>query len=485
LSATAVGEPTAVSAGGSEQRLPPAAAAALRSGYARARRRRRPGLRRATALALDLVAALAALLLAAAGGARLASLPAIAFLATVLAVLHRSRPAWHDGSLLDDLRQVVGAASQAVLALAAVGALTGHPVDADAALHLWLPSAVLLTGVRPGRRRLPQLGGTESRPTLIVGAGRVGSELAARLTREPWHGLQPVGFLDEPSGAGGILPTLGTPAALDEAVAATGAECVVIAFTTLADEQLLPLLEQCERLRLRTLVVPRLYEADSTRTRRQAVGLVALAELQPTDPRGVGFAVKHLIDRLVAAVALLVLAPLLAVVAVLVKVTSTGPFLYRQRRVGRDGHEFTMLKFRTMRPGEERRPPAPPDPGCAPGGIEPVDRRTRLGALLRRSSLDELPQLLNVLRGDMSLIGPRPERPEYVRQFVADVAGYERRHRVKSGITGLAQVSGLRGPTSLAERTRFDNAYIQNWSYWLDFKIAVRTIKVMLTLGGG
>ena len=142
-----------------------------------------------------------------------------------------------------------------------------------------------------------------------------------------------------------------------------------------------------------------------------------------------------------------------------------------------------MLKFRTMR---ERAGTVAftPQQGCAPGGVENEDRRTPTGAWLRRASLDELPQLINVLRGEMSLVGPRPERPEYVRRFAGECRRYNRRHRVKSGITGLSQVSGLRGQTSIVERAEYDNFYVQNWSFWLDFKIALRTIRVVFALRG-
>ena len=148
---------------------------------------------------------------------------------------------------------------------------------------------------------------------------------------------------------------------------------------------------------------------------------------------------------------------------------------FRQPRVGRDGNEFEMLKFRSMRASAEPLvvPDLPHD--TAPGGIEGDDRRTRFGTFLRRTSLDELPQLLTVLKGDMSLIGPRPERPDFVRLFEDNVYRYGDRHRVKSGITGWAQVHGLRGKTSLTDRVEWDNFYIENWSLWLDVKILLMT----------
>ena len=154
----------------------------------------------------------------------------------------------------------------------------------------------------------------------------------------------------------------------------------------------------------------------------------------------------------------------------------------RQRRVGRDGRFFEMFKFRSMRPAPEGSHELTYSQETAPGGVEGADRRTRVGSLLRRTSLDELPQLFNVLRGEMSLVGPRPERPEFVNYFNENIYRYGERHRVKSGLTGWAQVNGLRGKTSLADRVEWDNHYIENFSLWLDLKIMLLTIPEVLRL---
>jgi lipopolysaccharide/colanic/teichoic acid biosynthesis glycosyltransferase len=168
-------------------------------------------------------------------------------------------------------------------------------------------------------------------------------------------------------------------------------------------------------------------------------------------------------------------------VAAAVKLSSPGPILFRQRRIGRDGHEFDVLKFRTMRevPSSTEQDFLPSD-GMAPGGVEGIDRRTPVGQFLRGCSLDELPQLINVLRGDMSIVGPRPERPEFVELFAKEVQHYDERHRVKSGITGWAQVNGLRGQTSIADRVEWDNYYIENWSLAFDLRVLVLTIAEVL-----
>lgn len=191
------------------------------------------------------------------------------------------------------------------------------------------------------------------------------------------------------------------------------------------------------------------------------------------------FAVKHGTGRLIALVAVLLLAPLLLAIAAAVKASSRGPVLYRQRRVGRDGETFDILKFRSMGPAPAEAADFRPEAGSAPGGVEGVDRRTTVGKLLRRTSLDELPQLFNVLKGEMALVGPRPERPEFVEQFTAEIDRYADRHRVRVGITGWAQVNGLRGKTSIADRAVADNWYIDNHSLWLDVKTLALTARAV------
>jgi len=197
-------------------------------------------------------------------------------------------------------------------------------------------------------------------------------------------------------------------------------------------------------------------------------------------PKGWQFAVKHGFDRLGAALLILTFGPLMATIALLVRLSSPGPIIFRQRRVGRDGTVFDLYKFRSMRPPDPEAEGFRPGEGSAPGGVEGIDRRTWIGRLLRRTSLDELPQFFNVLRGDMSLVGPRPERPEFVELFESDIRRYGDRHRVKSGVTGWAQVHGLRGQTSLSDRVEWDNYYIEHWTLGLDLKILAMTMLEVL-----
>jgi exopolysaccharide biosynthesis polyprenyl glycosylphosphotransferase len=265
-------------------------------------------------------------------------------------------------------------------------------------------------------------------------------------------------------------------------VAETGAEHVILAFVNESDSELRPLVRRCEELGLEVSLVPRLFDAINDRVALEHLGGTPLLMLNSVDPLGWQFALKHAVDRAAAAIALLALAPMLLAVAIGVRLSSPGPVLYRQRRVGRDGQAFDMLKFRSMRVVE-----APeqfePEQGLAPGGVEGEDRRTPFGRLLRRTAVDELPQLLNVLRGEMSLIGPRPERSEYVDMF-GEIDRYQDRHRVRSGLTGWAQVHGYRGQTPLADRVEWDNFYIENWSLWLDLRIMLMTVSVVLRGAG-
>jgi lipopolysaccharide/colanic/teichoic acid biosynthesis glycosyltransferase len=196
------------------------------------------------------------------------------------------------------------------------------------------------------------------------------------------------------------------------------------------------------------------------------------------EAHAVALEAKYLTGRCLALVALLVVAPLLLGVALAVLLTSRGPVLFKQRRVGEGGEVFEMLKFRSMRVADDAG--FVPAAGAAPGGVEGVDRRTPFGRFLRRSSIDELPQLWNVVRGDMCLVGPRPERPEHVARFSTDVPGYAQRHRVRVGLTGLAQVQGSRGATCIATRADLDNAYIEGWSLGLDLRILGRTVGAVL-----
>jgi exopolysaccharide biosynthesis polyprenyl glycosylphosphotransferase len=320
-------------------------------------------------------------------------------------------------------------------------------------------------------------------PTLVVGGGTLAALIIERLQSNPQYGLDPVGLLDgdapaddEIDNAADTVPYLGNPDHIAEAIERTGAECAVIAFSRLRDEQLADVVRVAHRYGLRVWVIPRMFDAIGERSRIDHIGGLPVLDLPRTNPHGWQFAVKHVFDRVSATLGLLMISPLFLTLMALVKLSSRGPVFFKQPRVGRDGKVFDCLKFRTMRETRPSDAAFIPETGSAPGGVEGVDRRTWIGKILRATSMDELPQLINVIRGEMSLVGPRPERPEFVELFAEQVRRYGDRHRVKAGITGWAQVHGLRGQTSIADRAEWDNYYIENWSLALDIKTLLMTV---------
>ena len=398
---------------------------------------------------------------------------------------------------IDEAGHVVAATSVAAMVILAFSAfLTDAGEHAELLARVWVFGSVYVTGSRvllgytQRHARIERLVGT---PTLIVGAGRVGAQVERRLDEQPELGLRAIGFVDahpptQDLVPGRRAPVLGGPADLARIVAETGAEHVVLAFLSSrgSDAKLVPLVRECDELGLEVSLVPRLWESINVRVEMEHIGGMPLFRLRTVRPKGWQFAIKHGVDRITAAALVLLLSPLLLGVTLAVRLSSAGPIFFRQRRIGRDGRAFDLLKFRSMRIDA----PADPAPAgnvsvllpedTAPGGVEGADRRTGIGKFLRRSSIDELPQLFNVLKGQMSIIGPRPERPEFVELFERRIDRYDDRHRVKSGITGWAQVHGLRGKTSLSDRIEWDNYYIENWSLWLDVKILLMTVIAVL-----
>jgi len=426
------------------------------------------------------------------GRAPLLALPPLVMLLFYLRGLYRTRLR---ALLLDGVVPVVSAVSVAAMAVAMLGMFAnGHVPDQSAWLRAWV---LALLGVGIGRvllaatQRWARARGLVGKPVLILGAGMVGAQVARRLESHPEYGLVPVGFLDdEPRPlaevGGRDVPVLGTAEELEETVQRLGVRQLIVAFSSSADARVSRLIQQCQELGVEVSVIPRMFDTINSRVGYDTVGGLPLMSFSAVDPNGLQFAIKHALDSVLALALLVLLSPVILCAALAVRLTSPGPALFVQRRVGRDGKLFNLYKFRSMyvQPGQALAAEGE-DGGAldfllagdtAPGGVEGKDRRTPVGRFLRGTSLDELPQLLNVLRGEMSLVGPRPERPEFVELFRQDIVRYGDRHRVKSGITGWAQVHGLRGQTSLAERVEWDNYYIANWSLGLDLKILVLTV---------
>ncbi len=426
-----------------------------------------------------------------ASSAPLLALPPFVLLLFYLRGLYRTRLR---ALVLDGVIPVLSAVSVASMAVAVLGMfLDDHVASQSNWLRAWL---FALIGVGAGRalmslaQRLARAHRLVGKPVLIMGAGMVGAQVARRLESHPEYGLVPIGFLDEDPRSvaevgGRDVPVLGNVEDLDDTVERTGVKNLIVAFSSVADARVSRLIQRCQELGVEVSVVPRMFDTINDRVGYDTVGGLPLLSFSTVDPNGLQFAVKHAMDRVVALTLLIVLSPILLLAAVAVRLSSPGPAFFKQRRVGRDGKAFDFYKFRSMRMQPGQVDPDAEEPSAlafllagdiAPGGVEGADRRTAVGRFLRRTSLDELPQLFNVLRGDMSLVGPRPERPEFVELFRQDIIRYGDRHRVKSGITGWAQVHGLRGQTSLAERVEWDNYYIAHWSVGLDLKILAMTV---------
>jgi exopolysaccharide biosynthesis polyprenyl glycosylphosphotransferase len=387
---------------------------------------------------------------------------------------------------LNEIRDLVLAAALAAMTTLSIRVLvTDDPSAAADTIRVWGSATVFLVigSVAAAQLELrARREGMAARRVLIIGAGKVGRLTAKRLLDEPELGLRPIGFLDKApltTEAGPDLPVLGASWDLEEVVRRHGVEHAIFTFSTAPHDVLLSVMKRCQSLNVSVSVVPRLFERMTTKVGIDHVGGLPLLSPQTVDPQGWEFRVKYIVDRVLAGICLLLSSPLLAATTFAVWISLGRPILYRQPRVGRDGQEFEMLKFRSMKEEEGAEETGFPRllPGVAPGGVEGIDRRTKVGRLIRRTALDELPQLLNVLRGEMSLVGPRPERPEFAEVFNRDVYRYAERLRVKSGITGWAQIHGLRGQTSLDDRVEWDNYYIENWSLWLDCKILLLTLR--------
>lgn len=412
---------------------------------------------------------------------------AFAFLALGLLVSRPDPGSRLHASALDQVAHALAATSLSAMLTIAAGSVTAGAHHVALSLRLWVFTSLSLSVARVALLSLRRYAISKhalATPTLIVGAGAVGTQIARRLFADTRYGLRPVGFLDTaplPSHTRSrtpSVPVLSGLSDLRDAVIQLGARHVILAFTSEPDHVLVQKVRECQELGVEVSLVPRLYEAINGRVIVDHIGGLPLLSLRGTNPRGWQFAVKHAFDRAFALIMLVLLAPLMIAIAITVRATSPGGALFRQRRVGRDGRTFELLKFRTMVDADSTSAFSLPD-GRAPGGVEGKDRRTWVGRWLRDMSLDELPQLINVLRGEMSLVGPRPERPEFVERFDLEIDHYVDRRRVKSGITGWAQVHGLRGQTSITDRVEWDNYYIDNWSLWLDLRIIALTVAEM------
>ncbi len=312
--------------------------------------------------------------------------------------------------------------------------------------------------------------GYNLRHILIAGAGRVGQEIANKAHTYTELGLNVLGFVDDdPQKQGAEIegtPVLGTIDDIQRVIREKGVQQLYIALPLTAHDRTLEILSSLDQECVDVKFIPDLMQYMSLRAGVEEFDGIPIVNLRESPIQGWNSVIKRGFDIIFSLLLLLILSPVMALLAILVKLTSPGPVLYNQKRMGLDGHLFQMFKFRSMQVGAEKES----GPVWA---RKNDDRRTWLGAFMRATSLDELPQFFNVLKGDMSLVGPRPERPPFVQKFRENIPRYMLRHKVKSGITGWAQINGWRGNTSIEKRIEYDLYYIQNWSVWFDFKILV------------
>lgn len=305
---------------------------------------------------------------------------------------------------------------------------------------------------------------------IVVGAGKVGVDLVRTMRDYPEFGLRPIGFVDpEPGLDPADLPVPLLDEELPAAILRHRVGTVVLAFSHARDSPVVDAAIAAHRLGCTTLVVPRMFELYHDGPDIERLRSYPLMRLSTAPTSRPSWWVKRCLDVVLAAIALAVLWPVIAVCALAVLFESGRPVIFRQVRVGMDDRTFEIYKIRSVRQGGV-------DDSQTQWSVVGDSRVGPVGRFLRRFSLDELPQLWNILRGDMSIVGPRPERPGFVREFSSIHELYWARHRVPTGLTGLAQVHGLRGDTSIADRSRYDNYYIANWSLWLDLRILLLTV---------
>jgi exopolysaccharide biosynthesis polyprenyl glycosylphosphotransferase len=389
------------------------------------------------------------------------------------------RPRRHIG-ILDELPSLCGRLLAAAAIVGIIAAVRHDSVDYGAAFMRDV--AVAAVAVILGRALVRKVSLIARRrrwvehSALVVGSGPIGMELGRLLRRYPQYGLRFAGYVDAAQ-RGGSAPLIGTLDNLAETIAMTECEVIIIADPDCPEMLLMEIMRQPGCTGCDLWVVPRLWGSRSHGGLSDHIGAIPVVQIGNTTLSGPRWAIKRLSDIVFASVALLVLSPVLLFCAIATLLDGGPGIFFRQDRIGRDGKPIKVIKFRTMRPRDEAE-------SRTNWSIANDERVTRTGRFMRRTSLDELPQLWNIVRGDMTVVGPRPERPYFVEKFSAEYPEYAMRHRVPVGLTGLAQVSGLRGDTPISDRARFDNYYIENWSLWLDCRVLLRTITEVFRGGG-
>ncbi len=314
--------------------------------------------------------------------------------------------------------------------------------------------------------------GHDLKRVIIVGTSAIANRIYQTLKVHQSLGYEALGYCSINSNSGDTMeqiPYLGSIASVPDLIKSHHIDVVLISMNEKEHSFLHDLVRDCQGLNAEMMMVPDVLELMTSLVQIKHIEGIPFLGIKSPALSTWNFIVKRTFDVVCASCFLFITSPLFLIIAILIKLSSKGPILYFQERVGLDGESFRVMKFRSMHVDAEL--------STGPVWSQKNDpRTTRVGKLLRRFSLDELPQLINVIKGDMSLVGPRPERPHFVEQFKKQVPRYLERHRVKTGMTGWAQVNGLRGNASIAERTKYDVYYVENWSLVFDLKIILKTI---------
>ncbi len=348
-------------------------------------------------------------------------------------------------------------------------------------IYAWILSivfVVVLRGLQGRTQRWMQYKGYGRTRVVVVGSGETASALMQRIMQTPRLGYDLIGMVNTSKGENAetdpyVHPhagvrLLGDLESLSTAIERESVDEVIIAAPEAKDDDLITIISRCDRSTISIKVYPDLFQIMAGQMTISELGGLPLLNVRDVALRGWKLVLKRAIDLFGSTFGLIFLSPLMMLVAVLIKLDSPGPAFLVQERMGLDGTRFDVLKFRSMRTDAERH-----GPGWT---VKDDPRVTRIGRFIRKTNIDELPQFINVLIGEMSLVGPRPERPVYVEQFRKRIPRYMERHREKAGMTGWAQVNGLRGDSSIEDRTKYDLWYIENWSAWLDIKIILLTV---------
>ena len=383
-------------------------------------------------------------------------------------------------SYVDQFYAIFGAASVGtIIAIAFISFFFKNQLDYPRLMmvYVWILTILFTTLGRMLQSRIQlslQARGWGEERVLIVGAGDVGRMGMQKTRRSPELGYRVVGFVDDNAKVMAVQnsPVLGKTDNLPDLIDSEDINEVLIAMPEATHHEILKIVSKVDRGKVSVKVFPDVFQIMASKVTVGDLGGLPLLTVRDTALRGWRLTLKRMIDVAGSTAGLILLSPIMMLLAFLIKLESEGPVFYPQERMGLDGKRFMMLKFRSMRADAEQQT----GPVWATADD---DRRTRLGAVLRTLSIDEFPQLINVLLGEMSLVGPRPERPVFVEQFKQTIPRYMDRHREKAGITGWAQINGLRGDTSIIERTKYDLWYIENWSLALDFRIMMRTLMQM------